>query len=93
MPNNEKTEDNVIGPSSKITIATASAVICCIVTVCGMFFSIKSDVAAMRNHIENDWTLGDMVVWSERLQSVNGTNVVVPEPDVTWRRLGRAQLR
>ena len=78
--------EEVIGPKSKITVATGVVLVSAALTCAGMFTSIKYDMSAMRRHMATDWTLRDMILWAAKLSDSNRTNLVVPEPENVWRK-------
>lgn len=75
-----------IGPKSRVSLATTWTLVLAAMAIAGMFASIKSDVAAMRRHMESDWSLRDMLMWTTQFNARNGTNVQVPDPEAVWRR-------
>lgn len=84
-----------IGPHTRITLTTAVALIGSAITIAGLFASIKADVAQVRKHMEADWTLREMIMWTARFSDMNRSNVniYVPEPENIWQRLNNGTTR
>lgn len=84
-----KENEVLIGPTSRMSFATAATVVAAAISVTAMFVSIKLDIADMRRHVNTDWTFHDMEVWTTRLADFNRSNIVVPDPRILWKPSGQ----
>jgi hypothetical protein len=80
-------EPSDITTSSRISLPLAVTLTTAAVAISGMFASIKADLADLRRHVAADWTLSDMILWTSHFTSLNGSNVTIPQPEATWKRV------